>query len=57
MLGIVLVIGGSAWYSQIQYQKMIDREKTKAEQDAKDRAGKGLETPTVVIHNEDEERK
>eukprot|EP01127_Copromyxa_protea_P003483 TRINITY_DN13291_c0_g1_i1.p1 TRINITY_DN13291_c0_g1~~TRINITY_DN13291_c0_g1_i1.p1 ORF type:complete len:344 (-),score=86.05 TRINITY_DN13291_c0_g1_i1:22-1053(-) len=35
-LGICLVIGGSSWYSYIQYLKMLDREKAKAEQERKD---------------------
>ncbi len=35
-MGIVLVVGGSSWYSQIQYQKMVDRDKAKAEAERKD---------------------
>jgi hypothetical protein len=51
-IGIVLVVGGSSWYSQIQYQKMVDKEKIKAEQERKDREAE--EAMKVVVDQGEE---
>jgi len=35
-VGIVLVVGGSSWYSYIQYQRLVEKEKLKEAQKEKD---------------------
>lgn len=50
----MLVIGGSSWYSQIQYMKMREKEALKAEQERKDReAAENNSNVTVVIDTEE----